>query len=582
MKTRKKGIIFFAVVAFIMLSSAVMIAINPAQWFGDSSDFDEIPTDEELDALDLDTLGLELGYSGDELSQFCSANELAGSNEYVKEYKIPTACTQPLAITVDHNGIVWFAQTNTGMVAKFDPLTETFTEYDNSVWANVEKIFVASAIENNVEPTKLRSMMWGIDYFPDGSIWFTDEATDAIWKFSIYDESYNRISYSQTEGGKSSLPQKLVIEGSKIIINDFTGGRLSFLDYAQTNQGLRHYSIPSVMDDAVTSGFAIDSNKNVWYTNWVPGGLGVLVKFDYPGYEFEVTQGEVTQGLLLQDFIEWYNFPIGLTTPNGVTVGHDQTIWIADTSSSYFFSFDPKTKEFTKYVTSIPTIDSYGNASGVIKNPVSRPYWIEYSEGDIIMNEHSANRIGVFHPSIETLIEYSIPSKNPNWADCEGIDNCGIAQVFGFASDGEKIWFTEWVENNIGFVDTSIPLPFSVDINTHRLSSSILPLEKGQTAEVTLKVTTASGLVECLSSKLCAIHFRDIPIDASVNYSSTSTFSDIIIEPELNNFSPSDTPTTISIQISASEHALSGTHKVLLGAYTDDIAVSQFITVTIV
>ena len=69
------------------------------------------------------------------ISQFCSANESnARSNEYVKEYKIPTACTQPLAITVDHNGIVWFAQTNTGKVTKFDPLTETFTEYDNPVW----------------------------------------------------------------------------------------------------------------------------------------------------------------------------------------------------------------------------------------------------------------------------------------------------------------------------------------------------------------------------------------------------------------------------------------------------------------
>jgi len=325
-KTRKKGILFFAVVAGIMLTSAVTLAVNPAQWVDDSSDFDEM-TQEELDAFDLDALGLELGYSDDELSQFCSANELAGSNEYVKEYKIPTACTQPLAITVDHNGIVWFAQTNTGMVAKFDPLTETFTEYDNSVWKNVERIFVASAIENNAEPTKLRSMMWGIDYFPDGSIWFTDEATDAIWKFSIYDESYNRISYSTLEEGKSSLPQKLVIEGSKIIINDFTGGRLSFLDYAQDEQGLLHYAIPSVMDDAVTSDFAIDSDKNDWYTNWVPSGQGILVKFDYPGYEFQSAQGEVTQGLLLQDFVEWYNFPVGLTTPNGDAVGPDQKIW---------------------------------------------------------------------------------------------------------------------------------------------------------------------------------------------------------------------------------------------------------------
>jgi len=302
-KTRKKGIIFFAVVAGIMLSSGVTIAINPGQWLDDSSDFDEM-TAEELDAFDLDALGLELGYSGDELSQFCSANELAGSNEHVKEYKIPTACTQPLAITVDHNGIVWFAQTNTGKVAKFDPLTETFTEYDNSVWKKVEKIFIANAIENNVEPKKLRSMMWGMDYFPDGSVWFTDEATDAIWKFSIDDESYDRISYSQTDEGKSSLPQKLVIEGSKIIINDFTGGRLSFLDYAQDEQGLLHYAIPSVMEDAVTSDFAIDSDKNVWYTNWVPGGQGILVKFDYPGYEFQSTQGEVTQGLLLLDFNE--------------------------------------------------------------------------------------------------------------------------------------------------------------------------------------------------------------------------------------------------------------------------------------
>jgi len=557
-KTRKKGIIFFAVVAGIMLSSGVTIAINPGQWLDDSSDFDEI-TAEELDAFDLDALGLELGYSGDELSQFCSANELAGSNEYVKEYKIPTACTQPLAITVDHNGIVWFAQTNTGKVAKFDPLTETFTEYDNSVWKNVERIFVASAIENNVEPTKLRSMMWGIDYFPDGSIWFTDEATDAIWKFSIDDESYDRISYSQNDEGKSSLPQKLVIEGSKIIINDFTGGRLSFLDYAQDEQGLLHYAIPSVVENAVTSDFAIDSDKNVWYTNWIPGGQGILVKIDYPGYEFQSSQGEVTQGLLLQDFVEWYNFPAGLTTPNGVTVGPDQNIWLADTSSNYFFSFDPKTEGFTKYVTSIPTIDSYGDASGFIKNPVSRPYWIEHSDGNLIMNEHNANRIGVFNPSSETFVEYTVPSRNPNWADCEGIEYCGVAQVFDFAVAGEKIWFTEWVENNIGVVDTSIPLPFSIAIDKDKIT-----LEKGQTTQITLEVTkTGSAYM----------------YDASVNSSSTSTFSDIIITHE-NNFSLSG-KTTISVEIMASEHALSGTHKVLLGAYTDDIAVSQFITVTV-
>ena len=169
-----------------MLSSGVTIAINPAQWFGDSTvNIDEI-TDEEFDALlQGGEYGLGIGYDDDQTLQFCSTNEYAMSNEYVKEYKIPTACTQPLAITVDHNGIVWFAQTGTGKVAKFDPLTETFTEYANPVWEDIEKSFILNAIENNATPEKLRSMMWGMDAFPDGSIWFTEERTDAIWKFSI-------------------------------------------------------------------------------------------------------------------------------------------------------------------------------------------------------------------------------------------------------------------------------------------------------------------------------------------------------------------------------------------------------------
>jgi len=561
MKTRKKGILFFAVVAGIMLSSGITIAVNPAQWFGNSGVEDDmnIPTAEEFDAFDPDTLGLDLGYHPREKLQFCSTNDQSLSNQYVKEYKIPTECTQPLAITVDHSGNVWFAETNTGDIAKFDPLTETFIEYNNTTWEDVEKIYIMSALENNAKPTKLRSMIWGIDYFPDGSIWFTDETTGAIWKFTIDEETYDRISYSHTDEGKSSLPQKLVIDGSKIIINDFTGGRLSFLDYAQDREGLRHYSIPSVIPDAVTSDFAIDSEKNVWYTNWFPSGQGILVKFDYTGYEFQSTQGEVTQGLLLQDFVEWYNFPPELTTPNGVTVGPEQKIWLADTSSNYFFRFDPKTEEFTRYTTSVPTIDSYGNASGVIKNPVSRPYWIEHYDGNIIMNEQTANRIGVFNPYTEALVEYTIPSRNPNWSDCEGIDYCGVAQVFDFAPDGKKIWFTEWVENNIGVIDTSISHPFSVDIDKKQIT-----LEKGQTTQLVLEVKSL------VSSTF----------DVNVNSSSASTFSDIIITHE-DNFSLSN-ETSITVKIMASEHALSGTHKVLLGAYTDEIAVSQFITVTIV
>jgi len=562
-KTKTKGIIFFALVAGIMLASGITIAIPGKEI--DDADIAESVEDVEGDTIV--SLDIGSGYSDDEKLQHCSTNENAKSNDFVREYKIPTECVQPLAITTEPDGTVWFAQTNTGNIAKFDPATETFTEYTNLRWAEAETQY----------KQKLRSMMWGMDYSPDGAIWYTDEASDSIWRFSIPDETYNRIDFPITED-ISSLPQKLLIDGSNVIVNDFTGGKLTIFGYSQLGE-LSYAAIPSPLD-GFTGDFAIDSEDNIWYTNWNPDGTGILIKFNHKKWESQLSISSQADSLLLQDFVQFFQFPSGMTTPNGIAIGPNQIIWIVDTTSSYFFSFDPVTEEFTKYVTSVPTIDSYGNASGLIKSPISRPYWIEHSGDNLVMNEQTANRIGVFNPPTETLVEYTVPSRNPNWSDCTEItviddveyetviDNCGVAQVFDFAIDGKKIWFTEWVENNIGVVDTSIPLPFSIDIDTKEIT-----LKKGETAVVTLQVTKkAKNQAE----------WSEYMKPLNVNYSSTSTFSDIVIKPEWNNYTLSDPVTTIQVEITASEHALSGTHKVLLGGYADDIAISQFITVTIV
>ena len=44
----------------------------------------------------------------------------------------------------------------------------------------------------------------------------------------------------------------------------------------------------------------------------------------------------------------------------------------------------------------------------------------------------------------------------------------GLHKFLTLQLDGKKIWFTEWVENNIGVVDTSIPLTFSIDTDKER------------------------------------------------------------------------------------------------------------------
>jgi len=551
MKTRTKGIIFFAFVGGIMLASGVTIAI-PSSFFENSD-----TTLDSLEDIELD----DLNYVGDQRLQFCGINDKAKSNSYVKEYKIPTPCTQPLAITTVPDGTVWFAQTNTGMIAKFDPLSETFTQYPNPDWDRLQTAWIEEALLQNALPIKLRSMMWGMDYSPDGSIWYTDGDNGAIWKFLLSDESYHVLQFPRSDDSEQVFPQKLEVDGSRIIVNDLFGSKLSFFDFVQVGQAIRTFAIPSPISESLTSDFTIDSKDNVWYTTWIPNETGILVKFDYPKYEKQqAISSTITDGLLLQEFIEFYQFPSGMDTPNGIAVGPNEKIWIADTSGNFFFSFDPEIEKFTKYVTSIPHEDSYGN----LKLPTysSNPYWIERLDEKLVMNEHNANRIAVFDPIKETMVEYTVPSRNTSWADCEGIEYCGVAQVFGFTVDDKKIWFTEWVENNIGVVDTSISLPFDIDLNRENIV-----LKRGETTEITLEFSSTDTT----------------PHGHSVNISTTSLFTDLIINPESTEFYSNDSDSeSIIVQITASDSALPDTHKVLLGAYNDEIAISKFITVTIV
>ncbi|MFQ5440342.1 MAG: lyase [Nitrosopumilaceae archaeon] len=527
---KKKGLIVAIFFGVILLTSTVVIALPGlmAPFDPDSeTTITGTPADNFPDA---------------QRAQFCGSS-IAKSTTYVKEYSIPTVCTNPLAIVNDYEGNVWFAQTNTGKIAKFDPVSESFTEFDNPSW-----------------PPNGRSMMWGIDYSPDGSIWYTDETFDSVWRFTPHDEKYQRIQYP-SEG--DSLPQKLKIDGSQIIINDFTGNKITFLDPTQSDDEMAFLSLPSPVDNSVTGDFTIDSENNVWYTNWLFQQGGVLVKFKQEDYRASVAEtGE--EFLPLMDHIDVLQLPTSMITPNGVTTAEDGKIWLVDTSSSNFFSFNPQTEIFTQYVTSDPTLPTYGNSTGIIKSPISRPYWVDTNDsGKIIFNEQTANRIAVMDPKSESLVEYFVPSMNPNWGDCGEMENCGLAQIFDFSVDGDKIWFTEWVENNIGVVDTSIELPIDI-----QLDSDVVSLKAGETADFSFIVSPKSS--QDLSNVSLILsgsqEFLKIVADSSIPKSFQLDF---------------DAPRPIATTISTAEDAVPGTYKLLLGSQIDEVSVSKFLTVII-
>lgn len=531
---KRKAVIVTIFFGFILLTSTITLAIPG------------ITPEEEGPEITLTGTPAD-NFPDEDRPQFCGSSN-AKSTKYVQEFSIPTPCTSPLAIVTDYDGNVWFAQTNTGNLAKFDPVTQEFTEYDNPIW-----------------PDGSRSMMWGIDYAPDGSVWFTDEAFDSVWKFSPSDEKYERLGYP-SEG--NSLPQKLVVDGSKIIINDFTGNKITFLDPNQSGDDLNYLSIPSPIDDSVTADFAVDKNDNVWFTTWLFQQSGVLVKFDQNEY-FDSVANSGDQFLPLRDSIEVYGLPPELLTPNGSTVSDDGLIWLADTTSSSFFSFDPVSEQFIQYVTAEPLLSTYGNQTGIVKSPISRPYWIDTDEqGQIVFNAQTANNISILDPKSQSLVEYHVPSKNPNWGDCDPgtgmmLADCGLAQIFDFTVDGDKIWFTEWVENNIGVVDTSVPLPFEI-----QLESGDLTLKSGDSQHFNFIISPNS---------------QKDPLGASLIMSTTHEFLSVELthdSSETFQLNP-DTPQPIHTTISASDGAIPGTYKILLGAQSSEIAISKFITVTV-
>ena len=465
---------------------------------------------------------------------FCGSNDPL-STRFVTEFAIPTECTMPLAIISDDDGNVWFAQTNTGTVAKFNPLTENFTEYDNSFW-----------------PETARTVVWGMDDSKDNSIWFTDGENAALWKFDLNTEQYTRVPYPAIQ---DSLPQRIEIRDTQIFVNDFAGNKLDILDTIKSVSSVSHTSIKSPNPESFTSDFAFDDDDNIWYTNWSQLE-SYLVKFDHSKYMADLDTS--TQDLSVLDYTVQYPLPIGLAVPNGITFDNFDRIWISDTGSSAFFSFDPTTEQFTQYVTSEPLKDTYGNRTGVILTPASRPYWMDTDDqGRIVFNLQNANSIAVLNPTSNTLVEYHIPSRNPAWADCDDgtrlfLGNCGIAQVLDFAMSGKLIWFTEWVENNIGVVDTSIALPTTIN-----LESDMVMIQSDTTTTLNVSILSESAANIVISPASPEIQVNVIDDIFGDNMS-----RDLVLE------------------ITA-DGSTSGTYKILVGAQLDDVTVSKFITVNV-
>ncbi|KFM20267.1 Virginiamycin B lyase protein [Marine Group I thaumarchaeote SCGC AAA799-P11] len=381
--------------------------------------------------------------------------------------------------------------------------------------------------------------MWGMVITEDNEIWFTDETNDFLWKFSIDEKTYSKMDFPKEI--ENSFPQKLEYYNGYFLINDFTGNRIVVLNHDDLDNGESEYSVITIPEGYFTSQTSVDQEGNIWFVMWKYQKEAVLHKTNF---DTQVTES--------------YSLPSSVYAPNGVSVGPEGNVWIADTAGSSFYQFNPKDLKVTEFVTSDAPLWSFGNSSGLIKTPITRPYWNAFdSDGNMWYNQQTANRLAVFDPVSESMLEYDIPSRNPGWADCGDLADCGTAQSFAFTIQGDNVWFTEWVENNIGVLDASIPVPLSINLEQKEIQ-----IKQGEQKEILLTMNPQTEQTELFLSAATNTDF----INTEIKTSSMSISKQ------------SQVPVTIYVD----DNAHQGDYKILLSAQILDVVVSSYITVKII
>lgn len=236
-------------------------------------------------------------------------------------------------------------------------------------------------------------------------------------------------------------------------------------------------------------------------------------------------------------------FPLIVSSPVGIAIAQDGSVWFADHGGSWIVEFNPASGALARYPTAVPSGYSYGTAipNGLLID----------EHGRIWFCEHGANRIGYFDPSTRTMVEFPIltgPISTALW----------IAQ----APDGD-IWFTEWSANNLGVLRANPNVPFSVNVSEDNLS-----LAAGAHSSLSILTNNTSG--------------------AAGNGTFTASWSSYNPNEVTVAFSPNPYPTlagptqkTTEAEVRVSSHVSPGKYTVAIGIDTGAVRVSSMVQVEV-
>ena len=371
-------------------------------------------------------------------------------------------------VPIDDAGVNAIAADNNGLI--------WFIENNSSKIASFDPVI--KQFREYCMPEEI-GFVWSMVVDDKNRVWFIDAEKDKLWMLdqeSKYFENFELPS-------KGSFPLQMAIDTignlwfTEFLAGNRTGNKIAKFD--PVKKEFAEYR--TLTPESGPIGIDIDHQGNIWFTEI--GRIGVFFPSNSSFKEYE--------------------FPRPIIPPTGLVVDNDGTVWFTQHGGNKIGKFIPSNK----------TLIEYSTLSLRKENPATLPYWIKKDmHNNLWFNQHTGNRIAKFIASNETLIEYHIPSKDIVDALTFTIDNDG------------NVWFTELGANKIGFVNTTMPLPFMADASPKQVK-----IRPGEAAEVKLTLKNISP--ESYTSNLRFIATSTMtPLGKFVNASATFSPTTVSID----------------------------------------------------
>ncbi len=244
-------------------------------------------------------------------------------------YRLPNISgNQPIFVTLDAAGNVWFTTPDNSMIGEFSPVTKSFT----GQWA-----------------VTAGSGPWDLT-FNQSKLWYTEHLVSAVGEFDPVTHTYQDFPTPSANSNPYGIAASDPANGNLVWFteNNSTVAKIAVLDLGNGN-AISEYDIVAQPTGGLTPHMiALDGQGNPWWSEGFVRAVGVLnVKVATAG-QCGTSSGDCAG--VTEDFLPAPPAGCSSSHVSGIAVQQGgQLVWLDDSLSAQVGSFAPGNRQFTLY-----------------------------------------------------------------------------------------------------------------------------------------------------------------------------------------------------------------------------------------